>query len=160
MQENEMNWKRHEQNQKNFNYRKLYETHTQTNGKWKEQWKEWKQNGREKQCKENDSEQKKREKDMKASYLHGKWNDMFRVGRSDNVCGNQCHQNLFVTLSWRLSLDMRKGWPELECGPYIQILNSWPNHTNLCFGAFSEGFCIQAMVAGCCGFCCVLAVCG
>ena len=49
---------------------------------------------------------------------------------------------------------------EVECGPYIQILNSWPNHTNLCFGAFSEGFCIQAMVAGCCGFCCVLAVCG
>ena len=36
---------------------------------------------------------------MKASYLHGKWNDMFRVGRSDNVCDNQCHQNLFVTLS-------------------------------------------------------------
>ena len=156
-----MNWKKHEQNQKNINYRKLYETrtHTQTNGKWKEQWQELKQNGREKQCKENDSEQKKREKDMKASYLHGKWNDMFRVGRSDNVCDNQCHQNLFVTLSWRLSLEMRKGWPELECGPYIQILNSWPNHTNLCFGAFSEGFCIQAMVAGCCGFCCVLAVC-
>ena len=48
MQENEMNWKKHEQNQKNINYRKLYETHTQTNGKWKEQWKEWKQNGREK----------------------------------------------------------------------------------------------------------------
>ena len=136
-------------------------THTQTNGKWKEQWKQWKQNRRGKrQCKENDRERKEREKDIKASYLHGKWNDMFRVGRSDNVCDNQCHQNLFVTLSWRLSLEMRKGWPELECGPYIQILNSWPNHTNLCFGAFSEGFCIQAMVAGCCGFCCVLAVCG
>ena len=28
MQENEMNWKKHEQNQKNINYRKLYETHT------------------------------------------------------------------------------------------------------------------------------------
>ena len=52
-----------------------------------------------KQCKENDRERKKREKDINASYLHGKWNDMFRVGRSDNVCDNQCHQNLFVTLS-------------------------------------------------------------
>ena len=38
-----------------------------------------------KQCKENDRERKKREKDIKASYLHGKWNGMFRVGRSVNV---------------------------------------------------------------------------
>ena len=125
MQENEMNWKKHEQNQKNINYRKLYETHThrQTESERSNERNESKTEGK-KQCKENDSEQKKREKDMKASYLHGKWNDMFRVGRSDNLCDNQCHQNLFVTLSWRLSLEMRKGWLELECGPYIQILNS------------------------------------
>ena len=38
-----------------------------------------------KQCKENDRERKEREKDIKTSYLHGKWNDMVRVGRSHMI---------------------------------------------------------------------------
>ena len=37
-------------------------------------------------------------------------------------------------------MEMTKGWAELECAQYIQILNSWPNHANVCVGAFSEGF--------------------
>ena len=34
----------------------------------------------------------------------------------------------------------KKGWAELECVQYIQILNSWPTHAYVCVGAFSEGF--------------------
>ena len=59
MQENEMNWKKHEQNQKNINYRKLYETHThthrQTERERSNERNESKTEGK-KQCKENDSE--------------------------------------------------------------------------------------------------------
>ena len=35
---------------------------------------------------------------MNASYLHGKWNDMFRVGRSDNVCDNERVTEIFLSL--------------------------------------------------------------
>ena len=36
-------------------------------------------------------------------------------------------------------MEMTKGWAELECAQHIQILNPWPNHANVCVGAFSEG---------------------
>ena len=51
MQENEMTWKKHDETwtEPKEYYRELHgNTHTQTNRKWKEQWQEWKQNGREK----------------------------------------------------------------------------------------------------------------
>ena len=50
-----------------------------------------------------------------------------------------------TTFSRRSPMEMTKDWAELECAQYIKILNSWPNHANVCVGAFSEG--LQAKTA-------------
>ena len=81
-----MNRKKHEQNQENITGNCM-ETHTHTDKrkvKGTMTVMEAKRKGN-KQCKENDRERKEREKCIKTSYLHGKWNDMVRVGRSVNV---------------------------------------------------------------------------